>query len=118
MPPTDLSLQIQLHPFPDGDAVASLCRRLGHHVARGFGHDHLGRVEGRCPQHADGVVMGQHHMGNRLVGHAADAVDHLLRQARGRLRLDHHHAVVDHLPSCHFQLNCTHFSKHDPDPTQ
>ena len=23
MPPTDLSLQIQLHPFPDGDAVAS-----------------------------------------------------------------------------------------------
>ena len=22
MPPTDLSLQIQLHPFPDGDAVA------------------------------------------------------------------------------------------------
>ena len=30
MPPTDLSLQIQLHPFPDGDTVASA---LAHAVA-------------------------------------------------------------------------------------
>ena len=67
---------------------------FGHHVAGRFGHDDLARAEGACPQHPHGVVMRQHDMGNRLVGHPTDAVDHLLRQTRGCLRLDNHDAFI------------------------
>ena len=38
--------------------------------------------------------MGQNDMVERLVGDRADAIDHLARQTRSGLRLDHHDAVI------------------------
>ena len=75
-------------------AVPILLPPLGHHVAGGFGHDDLLRAKGRGTQNPDRMVMRQDHMADRLVCHPPDTVDHLLRQTRGRLRLDHHNAVI------------------------
>ena len=75
-------------------AVPIFLAALGDHGAGFLGHDDLLRAKGRCPQHAHGVVVGQHHMADRFVGDRADAFDDLIRQTRGRLRFDDHHAVV------------------------
>ena len=75
-------------------AVPVLLPALGHHGARHIAHNDLIRTIGRRPQHPDRMIMGQRQMGDRLVGHAADLFDDLMRQTRGRLRLHDHHAVV------------------------
>ena len=75
-------------------AVPILLTTLHHHGAGLVAHDDLTGPKGGCAQHAHGVVMGQHHMADRLVGDRAHAVDHLVRQTRGRLRLDDHHGLV------------------------
>ena len=38
--------------------------------------------------------MRQHHMADRLVGHAADFFDHLIGHTRRRLGVDDHDAVI------------------------
>ena len=38
--------------------------------------------------------MCQDHMGDRFVGDASDALNHLVGEARGGLRLDDHHSVI------------------------
>ena len=75
-------------------AVPILLSAFGHHRARGLAHDHLLGGERRGPEDADCVVVRQRDMRDRLVRHATHALDHLLRQARRRLGLDHHHRVV------------------------
>ena len=75
-------------------AVPVLLPPFHHHAARGVRHDDLLRTKGAGAQHSHRVVVGQRHVGDRLVGDRADAFDHLVGQARGRLRLDDHHAVV------------------------
>ncbi len=55
--------------------------------------DLLGAV-GRSAQHAHRMIVRQQDVPDRLVGDLADARDDVLRHDRGRLRVDHHNAVV------------------------
>ncbi|MNT43948.1 hypothetical protein D3C72_1804450 [compost metagenome] len=57
------------------------------------GNDVLGAI-GRCPQHAHRMVVAQRHIADGLVGHLADAADHVLRHHGRGLGVDHHHRVV------------------------
>ena len=75
-------------------AVPVFLTPLCDHRAGLFGHDDLLRAKCRRPQHAYGVVVGQHHMADRFVGDRADAFNDLIRQTRCGLRFDDHHAVV------------------------
>jgi len=68
--------------------------RPGIHAASGVGHDDLRRAIGRGAKHPDGVVVGQHHVRDRLVGHGADFLDHHVGQAGRRLCVDDHDAVI------------------------
>ena len=48
-------------------------------------------------QHAHGVVVGEQHVADRLVGHLADLRHQLLGHHRRRARVDHQHRIVaDH----------------------
>jgi hypothetical protein len=60
-------------------AVPILLPALGDHGTRGVGHDDLPRAIGRCAEDADGVVVGEDKVADRLVGDGAHAVDHLAR---------------------------------------
>ena len=57
------------------------------------GDDVLGLVA-RCTQHAHRVVVAEHDVLDRLVGHGADVADHVLRHHRRGLGVDHHHRIV------------------------
>jgi len=74
--------------------IPILLATLDHHGAGGIRHDDFACTVSRGPQHPHCMVMRQHKMADRFVGHRTDAIDHLARKARGGLRLDHHHAVI------------------------
>jgi len=60
------------------------------------GQDVLGTVAGRA-QHAHRVVVREHHVLDRLVGHFADAAHHVGRHGGRGLGVGHQHAIVaDH----------------------
>jgi hypothetical protein len=75
-------------------AVPVFLAALFDHGGGGVRHDDFFGTVGRSTQHADGVIVGQDDMADRLVDVCAHAVDHLARKARGCLRLDDHDAVV------------------------
>ena len=75
-------------------AVPVFLPTFGNHAARRIRHDDLVRPIRRRPQHPDGVIVGQDHVADRLVGHLPHFLDHLGGEARRCLRLDDHHAVV------------------------
>ena len=64
------------------------------HGGGGIRHDDLARSVSTGPQHPHRMVMGQHQMADRLVGHLPHAINHLARKARRGLRLDDHHALI------------------------
>ena len=51
-------------------------------------------VIGRGAKNPHRVIMRQHHMLDRLVGHGADFLDHHVGEPRRCLRVDHHDAVI------------------------
>src|SRR5438552_3147714 len=69
---------------------AALADELEGGIAR---NDVLGAI-GRGAEHADGVVVREHDIADRLGRQLADAPDHLARHERRRLCIDHHHRVV------------------------
>ncbi len=56
--------------------------------------DDLLRLVSRGAEHAHRVVVRQQHVLDRLVGHLADATDHVLRHHRRGLGVEHQHRVV------------------------
>ena len=67
--------------------VPILLTALHHHGAGHVAHDDLIRIKGRGPQHAHRMIMGQHHVGDRLVRHFPDPPDEVLPVA-GELGID------------------------------
>jgi len=75
-------------------AVPILLSALGDHRARRIRHDDLIGSKGRCAENANRMIVGQNDVADRLVGNFADLFDDFVRKARGRLRLNDHHAVI------------------------
>ena len=73
-----------------------LCAALDDHLARRLAADDVLRLVGGGAQHAHGMIVRQHDVLDRLVGDAADALDHALRHLGRRLGVDHHDRVVAH----------------------
>ena len=66
---------------------------MDHRLAGLRGDDFRG-VIGRCAKNPHRVVMRQHDMLDRLVGHATDLFHNLVGKARRRLRVDDHDAFI------------------------
>ena len=75
-------------------AVPVFLAALRHHGTAFFGSEDLLRPIGRRTEHADGVIVGEHDILDRLIRHTADLLHHLVGEARGGLGIDDHHAVV------------------------
>ena len=62
--------------------------------ARHVRGDDLGPGIGGRPEHADGMVVAEQHVADRLVGQRPHARDEALRHDRGCLRIDNHHRII------------------------
>ena len=74
--------------------IPVLLAALRDHGATGVRGDDLLRLVGRGAEHTHRVIMRQHHVFDRLVGHLGDPLDDLPGHRRRRLRVDDDDAVI------------------------
>jgi hypothetical protein len=91
-----LDVAEQTREAADLAGLVLLATLLDHRQRVLAGDDVLGGIGARA-EHPHRVVVAEHHVLDRLVGHLADAADDVLRHHRGGLGVDDHHRVVaDH----------------------
>ena len=74
--------------------VDILLPALDDHLARDVTGDHIGAVIARDAEHANGVIMREQDVADRLVRDAAHLRNEIAGHLRRRARIDHQHGII------------------------